>query len=201
MKKSFVNLGKKKSSGGGSYGDYFVLNKKNKIGLKTLCSSWSSQRIFNCYSNFLKNVVGTYWYSCWHDVIMPMVGEYAVMAWLSKFNIPKAYELTWVKRGNKWTVGIVMSHIVGKTFCQSRISHRELRVLENSLTQRIRKSGIYISDWHNDNAMVEESTGKYYRIDLGLFEFKNMNKAQLKMFRMFVESLYIELMEKFPDKA
>lgn len=175
MRKKIITELPRKSSGGGSYALYYILNRNS--GIKVCRSRFSKKDIK--YDDYrIRNMVSEY-------VYLKMLQETGM--------VPKVYRLTWVQRSKlRWSVGIVMKHINGEffedEFCE------EYEAFEKKFRKAARKCGLYVYDWHEGN-VIEGNNGKTYRIDFTSRFIDLIGKKRL--FKKMFDEEYDKLIKAF----
>ena len=186
----------------GSFGSYFVLNAKKKIGVKVLNDRYRVKDLENNFKSFLdKDIMNGFFYK--NNPLTDAAKEIVAIQMLAlSGKTPKPIGLCWVDRGKYFEIGIVMEHIAGKTLyehCQNndKVDNWNYDKMEMKYRGKwIKDFGIDVQDWHNKNIMVDRK-GKQYRIDFspGYFDLETDRKDEYYQ-RVMYEVL--SLVENFP---
>jgi len=177
MRKKIITELPRKSSGGGSYALYYILNRNS--GIKVCRKNLSKKDIKNN-----------------HFSIKHMVEEFVYLKMLQDTGmVPKVYSLTWVQRSKfKWAVGIVMKHINGK-FIKDEFGE-EYKAFEEKFMSLAKKCGFHVYDWSIEN-VIKGNNGKIYRIDFTSRFVDLIGKKRL--FKKMFDEEYEKLIKAFPE--
>jgi len=186
------------SRGSGSFGSYHVLDNQKRIGLKVMSMPRGREAIERQFVDHTENLADGYeitffdgWNSKRGSVMERAAHEISAMEMVGGRRIPKPYGLAWVKKGNRWSVGILMSHIRGThTYSFARFSRE--------MNKKAYKNGIYIDDWHGGN-VLKSANGTLYRIDFGAGFFEVRRSFRYE-FKQRVHHWIQYLMSTFPEK-
>lgn len=194
---------RKSHKGVGSFGSYYILNKRQKIGVKILKPFESPKRIQTDFLYHLHRLTDGYkiryfnGFGCCRGTMMECAAqELVVMEMLEGFAVPKAHGLVWVEYEGQYTIGILMEHINGRTTWDE--DHKTKALEHEAYTRWVKKTGIKVDDWHGGN-VLETRNREYVRIDLGAGFFSVEKKAQ-KEFAKRVHYWIHHLMSTFPEK-
>lgn len=187
-----------KSKGGGAYGTYYLLDKNKKIGVKTVGCSTDRTDWIDEFDESLEYFfkVGRFGFD---SLLLESAEELAALIMLQNVDgIPRGYELVWVDRHPYYAIGICMEHVDGQTFCDKwkDVSYLKMSAFKRKITPKIRRAGIILGDWHDENVMVDKQ-GKEYRIDFSRDCFKVYPEFR-KRFNALVKDIILEAIVKFP---
>jgi RIO-like serine/threonine protein kinase len=196
----------KSEKGNGSFGSYFVLDAKKKVGVKVLFGQYTKVDIEYQFESFLnaRDVNNMQ-----RNKLTEAAREIAAIQMLADSGkTPKPIGLCWVKSercyGNPmYAIGIMMEHISGSTayrwsrrhkkedaeiVCEFRSKHRYDWVDEY---------GVDVGDWHSENILMDRK-GNPYRIDFspGYFAISDAYKEEYGH-RVMYEVL--SMVENFPS--
>ena len=199
----------RKRSGIGSYGAYYVLDSKKKIGLKVIGEYESSKywehkissELLGYYQGGMSFGNGGYAGEPAHELA-------ALFMLRSLYYVPNGYGLVWVKQDNKYAIGILMEHINGE--CIGGDSHNchllkdededeandVVDYFRSEVESEMEDTGIIPDDWHPWNVMVT-ARGKKYRIDFTP-QFYSVTDNVKKKYNKAVDNAVLELIGSFP---
>lgn len=202
----------KKSHGSGAYGSYFVINSKQKIGLKTDRDSFSLNKISKELCNWYESYVNSrdfYWQEC---ETLTLVPELAALIMLKKVkSIPNGLDVVWVhSKKNQWNIGILMEHIDGEpvfNLYENLFEERyeSEKAADNKIEEwkqysefemKTEECGISVQDWHPWNVLVDKKNN-FWRIDFSYDYFKVYSKHE-KKFKEVCSRIMLDLIESFP---
>jgi hypothetical protein len=199
--RKIICLPKKKNSGSGSYGNYFIINKKNKIGLKIS----HFPQIFNktIIESCAKEIRTKGKFNS-NDLIMSIIKEAAFMYLIQNCNmIPKIKELIWVKKNGIqntkcYYLGILMEHIDGKLAVDYEY-FKQKQIVKEAVDNFEKKTyGVHLDDWNFENVIVDKK-GKIFRIDFGS-DFFTIASERKKEFWNIVREIFEEITKNFPEE-
>ena len=152
----------------GGYGDYFVLDDNTGVKVQRLASgeySFSDRNQFLSVEQAMKSEALT----------AAKVEANALYLAEPSGIVPKCYGLVLVKRGQFYSVGIMMEHLGNQRLTDlmpyrydltiEAQREREIKIqdIKRPLFEKLQACGIKHEDLHNSNVMVKD--GKYYAID------------------------------------
>lgn len=201
----------KKSNGEGGYGTYYVLNKRERLGLKVIKSYYG----LSTWQKFLeKDLDGYHDYQEFnrHEALGEAIYEAAAMVMLHLVDfVPAVHDVVWVKKGDRYALGIMMEHIPGvslakhigtndawneQTRAEELLCDKAAWKSEKRMSKAITKHGIDVFDWHAWNILVHEK--KQYRIDFGNNFFYVQNTYKDK-FNQIVAEIALSVIGSFPE--
>lgn len=200
----------KKSNGSGSYGEYYVVNKKDRLGIKALFSYFRADSWKKMLEDELSQFI-LYGQFDERSDLADAAYECAAMALLQECDcVPDTYGMCWVKKGDRYTPGILMEHIPGVDLAEyndlphwadmsgsQKSKADELAFeIQDEMEYGLRKYGIDVNDWHAWNVLVWKM--KEYRIDFGRHFFLVKPKFK-KRFKEIVQEITLDLISNFPE--
>ena len=180
----------------GSYGDYFIMDAKKKIGIKVLHRTYNRKNMLCEFQNILDQLVEYGEHEDFHhdSSIWNIIQEYVVLQMLEPLKeVPRAIGLTFVERCGKYSIGIMMEHISGHTLWKMDEDGKLTNCFGDRFNMKARKLGFNIDDWHQGNIIHDGKT--FYRIDFSPGHFSTIRKSE---FNQRVTHEFIALMERAP---